>query len=87
MAHSETLRNRGRFEFPADLSLPFWLSSDVRGGLEFQVHNKPIQSNSFISLNSICRVLFVFGFTKRNYLNLTNKQGFWNYKQSIILFW
>lgn len=87
MAHSETLRNRGRFEFPADLSLPFWLSSDVRGGLEFQVHNKPIQSNSFISLNSIYRVLLIFGFTKRNYLNLTNKQGFWNYKQSIILFW
>lgn len=86
MAHSETLRNHGRFEFPADLSLPFWLSSDVRAGLEFQVH-KPIQSSSFISLNSICRALVIFGFTERNYLNLTNKQGFWNYEQSIILFW
>lgn len=78
MAHSETLRNRGRFEFPADLSLPFWLSSDVRRGLEFQVLNKPIQCDPFISLNSICRILFIFGFTKRNYLNLTNKQGSWN---------
>lgn len=60
-------------------ALPLWLSYDLKEGIVFQVqsltvssHNKAIQCNSFISLNRICRVLFICGVTKRNYLNLTN---------------